>query len=323
LNYFKGEEKLPRRNKIAVIGAGNVGQSTALFLAEKELGDVTLIDIVPDMPKGKALDILEGAAVGNFDVKVVGESKMEAVSGADVVIVTAGSARKPGMTRDDLLDINVKVVASVADEIKQYAPMSFVIVVTNPLDVMAWVMKEKTGFPKERVVGMAGVLDSARFSAFIAEELDVSVKDVSAMVLGGHGDSMVPLVSCTSVSGIPLTELLPRDKIEKLIKRTRFAGGEIVKLLGTGSAYISPAMSVVMMAEAYLKDQKRVIGASAYLSGEYGISEGISGIYLGVPVKLSGAGVEAIIEIGLDDDEMKMLVASADEVKEQIEKVKL
>jgi malate dehydrogenase len=310
---------LPRRNKIAVVGAGNVGQSTALFIAEVELGDVVLIDIVPDMPKGKALDIMEGASVGNFDVDIRGESDMKALSDADLVIVTAGSARKPGMTRDDLLEINVKVVSSIAENIKKHATESFVIVVTNPLDVMAWVVKEVTGFPKSRVVGMAGVLDGARLSSFIAGELDVSVKDVSAMVLGGHGDSMVPLISCASVSGIPLTELLPRDKIEKLIERTRFAGGEIVKLLGTGSAYVSPAASAVMMAEAYLKDQKRIVAASAYLEGEYGIS----GIYLGVPVKLSGSGVERIIEINLTKEEKKMLKASADAVGVEIKKVKL
>jgi len=302
-----------------VVGAGNVGQSAALFIAEKELGDVVLVDIVPDMPRGKALDILEGAPVGHFDADVRGESDMGAVSGADIVIITAGSARKPGMTRDDLLEVNVKVVKSIAENIKKHAPESFVVVVTNPLDVMAWVTKEVTGFDRRRVVGMAGVLDGSRFSAFIAEELGVSVKDVSAMVMGGHGDSMVPIVSCASVSGIPITELLPKQKIEKLIERTRFAGGEIVKLLGTGSAYVSPAASAVMMAEAYLKDQRRIVAASAYLEGKYGIS----GIYLGVPVKLSGAGVERIIEIKLTDGEREMLNASADAVREEIKKVKL
>jgi malate dehydrogenase len=302
-----------------VVGAGNVGQSTALFIAEKELGDVVLVDIVPDMPKGKALDILEGAPVGHFDVDVRGESDIKAVAGADLVIVTAGSARKSGMTRDDLLEVNVKVVKSIAENIKKHAPETFVIVVTNPLDVMAWVTKEVTGFDRRRVVGMAGILDGSRFSSFIAEELDVSVKDVSAMVMGGHGDSMVPLVSCASVSGIPITELLPREKIEKLIDRTRFAGGEIVKLLGTGSAYVSPAASTVLMAEAYLRDQRRIVAASAYLEGEYGIS----GIYLGVPVKLSGIGLEEIIEIELTEGERKMLAASAGAVRDEIKKVKL
>ncbi|MBN1574175.1 MAG: malate dehydrogenase [Deltaproteobacteria bacterium] len=310
---------MPRRPKIAVVGAGNVGQSAALFIAEKELGDVVLVDIVPDMPRGKALDILEGAPVGYFDVDVRGESDMGAISGADLVIVTAGSARKPGMTRDDLLEVNVKVVKSIAENIKKHAPEAFVIVVTNPLDVMAWVTKEVTGFDRRRVVGMAGVLDGSRFSAFIAEELNVSVKDVSAMVMGGHGDSMVPIVSCASVSGIPITELLPREKIDKLIERTRFAGGEIVKLLGTGSAYVSPAASAVMMAEACLRDQRRIVAASACLEGEYGIS----GIYLGVPVKLSGLGVEGIIEIKLTDKEREMLAASAEAVRDEIKKVKL
>ncbi len=310
---------MTNRKKIAIIGAGNVGGSCALLAAKKELADIYLIDIDPDMPKGKALDILEGAAVEFFDVNVEGTSDIGVLSGSDVIIVTAGFARKPGMSRDDLAKINAKIIKGVAEDIKRYAPESFVIVVTNPLDVMCWVTKEVSGLPRERVLGMSGALDGARFRAFIAAELDVSVKDVSAIVLGGHGDSMVPLCSCASVSGIPIGELLPKKKIEALVERTRKAGGEIVDLLGTGSAYVSPAASVVMMVEAYLLDQKRVTGASAYLDGEYGIS----GIYLGVPVKLSGGGLSEIIELSLTDEEMEMLRASSDAVRSEIERIEL
>jgi malate dehydrogenase len=268
-----------------------------------------------DMPSGKALDILEGSPVEHFDVSVTGSGDAAVLSGADVVIVTAGSARKPGMTRDDLLNVNARIVGSVAENIKTYAPDAFVIVVTNPLDVMAWLVRKTTGFDRRQVVGMAGALDSARFRTFIAMELDVSVKDVHARVLGGHGDSMVPLVRCASVSGVPLSDLMDTDAIDRLVERTRKAGGEIVKLLGDGSAYVSPAASAVMMTEAYLRDQKRVMGASAYLEGEYGIED----IYLGVPVKLSGRGLEEIIEIGLSPEEQAMLAASAEEVKAQID----
>jgi len=306
---------MPERNKIAVVGAGHVGESCALLAAQKELGDVVLIDIMEDMPKGKALDILEGSPVEYFDVSVTGSGDSTDLSGADVVIVTAGSARKPGMTRDDLLNVNAKIVSAVAVDIKKNAPDAFVIVVTNPLDVMAWLVRKVTGFKREQVVGMAGALDSARFRAFIALELDVSVKDVHALVLGGHGDSMVPLVRCASVSGVPLTDLMEKEIIDRLVERTRKAGGEIVKLLGDGSAYVSPGASAVMMAEAYLRDQKRVMGASAQLSGEYGLDD----IYLGVPVKLSGRGLEEIIEIDLSPEEQKMLADSAEEVRSQID----
>lgn len=309
---------MPKRNKIAVVGAGHVGESCALFSATKELGDVVLIDIMEDMPKGKALDILEGSPVGGFDVSVTGGGSAASLSGADVVIITAGSARKPGMSRDDLLNVNAKIVGSVAEDIKKYALDAFVIVVTNPLDVMAWLVKETTGFDRRRIVGMAGALDSARFRAFIAMELDVSVKDVHALVLGGHGDGMVPLVRCASVSGVPISSLMEKSTIDRLVERTRKAGGEIVGLLGDGSAYVSPAASAVMMAEAYLKDQKRVMGASACLQGEYGIED----IYLGVPVKLSGRGLEEIIEIDLSREERAMLVASAEEVRKQIDLIR-
>lgn len=309
---------MPRRHTIAVVGAGHVGESCALLAAQKELGDVVLIDMAADMPSGKALDILEGSPVEHFDVSVTGSGDAAALSGADVVIVTAGSARKPGMTRDDLLNVNARIVGSVAKNIKQYAPDAFVIVVTNPLDVMAWLVRKTTGFDRRQVVGMAGALDSARFRTFIAMDLDVSVKDVHALVLGGHGDSMVPLVRCASVSGVPLSDLIDQDAVDRLVERTRKAGGEIVKLLGDGSAYVSPAASAVMMAEAYLRDQKRVMGASAYLTGEYGIED----IYLGVPVKLSGRGLEEIIEIDLSPEERNMLTASADEVRTQIDLIR-
>ncbi len=309
---------MPQRKKIAIVGAGNVGSSCALLAAQRQLGDVTLIDIVPGMPEGKALDIMEGAPVGQYDVRITGAGDMGALTGADVVIVTAGLARKPGMTRADLARTNTGIVKGVAEKIRDLAPDCFVIVVTNPLDTMTWVTREVTGFARARVVGMAGALDAARFSAFIADALGVSVKDVHAMVLGGHGDTMVPLVGCASVAGIPITELMTAEKIDELVSRTRLAGGEIVKLLGTGSAYVSPAASAVMMAESYVKDQGRVTGASAYLEGEYGFS----GIYLGVPVKISGKGVEQIIEIRLSEAEKRMLSISAAAVKKEIDEIR-
>ncbi|MBN2224330.1 MAG: malate dehydrogenase [Deltaproteobacteria bacterium] len=309
---------MPQRKKIVIIGAGNVGSSCALFAAQRQLGDVTLIDIVSGMPEGKALDMAEGAPLGLFDARLSGGDDMGAVAGADVVIVTAGLARKPGMSRTDLAKTNTGIVKGAVEKISRHAPGAFVIVVTNPLDVMTWVTKEVTGFARERVVGMAGALDAARFSAFVADALGVSVKDVHAMVLGGHGDTMVPLVRCASVAGIPITELLSAEKIDELVNRTRLAGGEIVKLLGTGSAYISPAQSAVMMAEGFLLDQGRVTGASAYLEGEYGFS----GICLGVPVKISGKGVERIIEIGLSKEERKMLEISAAAVKKEIDEIR-
>jgi malate dehydrogenase len=309
---------MPQRKKIVIIGAGNVGSSCALFAVQKNLGDVTLVDIVPGMPEGKALDIMEAAPVAGFDAHVSGTADMGALAGADVVIVTAGLARKPGMSRADLAKVNTGIVKGAAERIKEHAPEAFVIVVTNPLDTMTWVTKQVTGFERARVVGMAGALDAARFSAFIADALGVSVKDVSAMVLGGHGDTMVPLVRCASVAGIPVTELLSAETIDKLVTRTRLAGGEIVKLLGTGSAYISPAACAVMMAESYLLDRGRVTGASAYLAGEYGFS----GICLGVPVKITGKGVEQIIEIGLSADEKRMLGASAGAVTREIDEIR-
>jgi malate dehydrogenase len=309
---------MPQRKKIAIIGAGNVGSSCALFAAQKNLGDITLIDIVPGMPEGKALDIMEAAPVEGFDARVCGTNDMGVLAGADVVIVTAGLARKPGMSRADLAKVNTGIVKGAAEHIRSHAPGAFAIVVTNPLDAMTWVTKEVTGFPRGQIVGMAGALDAARFSAFIADALGVSVKDVAAMVLGGHGDTMVPLVRCASVAGIPVTELLSAETIEGLVARTRHAGGEIVKLLGTGSAYISPAASAVMMAESYLFDRGRVTGASAYLEGEYGFS----GICLGVPVKITGKGVEQIIEIGLSADETRMLAESAAAVTREIDEIR-
>jgi malate dehydrogenase len=306
------------RKKIVVIGAGNVGSSCALFAARQNLGDVTLVDVVAGVPEGKALDIMEGAPLAGFDARVVGTTDVGAVSGADVAIVTAGLARKPGMSRADLAKVNTGIVKGIAEKIRSLAPGAFVIVVTNPLDTMTWVTKQVTGFARERVVGMAGALDAARFSAFIADALGVSVKDVNAMVMGGHGDTMVPLVRCASVAGIPVTGLLPAEKIAELVNRTRLAGGEIVKLLGTGSAYISPAQSAVMMAESYLLDRGRVTGASACLEGEYGFS----GICLGVPVKITGAGVETIFEIALSADEKRMLGESAAAVAKEIDEIR-
>jgi malate dehydrogenase len=309
---------MPKRKKIVVVGAGNVGSSCALFAAQHELGDVTLIDIVAGMPQGKALDMAEGAPVGLFDARIAGTDDMGALKGADVVIVTAGFARKPGMSRTDLAKTNTGIVRGAAEKIRDLAPDAFVVVVTNPLDTMTWVTKQVTGFSRERVVGMAGTLDAARFSAFIADSLGVSVKDVHAMVLGGHGDTMVPLVRCASVSGIPIAELLSPEKIDELVSRTRLAGGEIVKLLGTGSAYISPAASAVMIAESYLFDRGRVTGASAYLEGEYGFS----GICLGVPVKITGNGMGQIVQIALSPEERRMLEISAAAVKKEIDEIR-
>ncbi len=309
---------MPKRKKIVVVGAGNVGSSCALFAARRELGDVTLIDIVAGMPQGKALDMAEGAPVELFDARLSGTDDMGALAGADVVIVTAGFARKPGMSRADLARSNTAIVKGAAEKIRDLAPDAFVVVVTNPLDTMTWVTRQVTGFDRKRVVGMAGTLDAARFSAFIAEALGVSVRDVHAMVLGGHGDTMVPLVRCASVSGIPVTELLGPEKIDDLVSRTRVAGGEIVKLLGTGSAYISPAASAVMIAESYLFDRGRITGASAYLKGEYGFSE----ICLGVPVKITGNGVEQIVQIKLSPEEKRMLEISAAAVKKEIDEIR-
>jgi len=300
------------RKKITIVGAGNVGATAAHWAAEKELGDIVLVDIVEGMPQGKALDLMETRPVEGFDTNLSGANSYEETKDSDVVILTAGLPRKPGMSRDDLLDKNAKIVASATKEIAKYSPNCFIIVVSNPLDTMCYVAKQVSGFPKNRVMGMAGILDTARFRAFVAMELDVSVEDTQAFVLGGHGDSMVPLPRYTTVAGIPITKLMPQEAIDRIVQRTRKAGGEIVALLKTGSAYYSPSAAAVQMAEAILKDKKRILPCAAYLEGEYGIS----GVYVGVPIKLGGGGVEQIIEVELTEEESAALKKSAEAVRE-------
>jgi malate dehydrogenase len=298
--------------KITVVGAGHVGATSAQRLAEMELArEVVLIDVVEGIPQGKALDQWESAPVEGFDTRVVGATDYSAAEGSDLFIVTAGVARKPGMSRDDLLKTNAGIVRSVSTEIARVAPDSIIIMVSNPLDVMSYVAMETTGFPRERVLGMAGVLDTARYRSFIALELDVSVEDIQALVLGGHGDTMVPLVSYTSVSGIPLSQLLPKDRIEALIERTRNGGAEIVGLLKTGSAYYAPSSAAVQMAEAIAKDKRRILPCAAYLEGEYGQE----GIFLGVPCKLGEGGLLDVVEVELTDQERFELEKSAESVR--------
>jgi len=303
------------RKKIALVGAGMIGGTLAHLAALKGLGDVVLFDVVEGLPQGKALDLAAAGPVEGFDCSLTGTNDYADLAGADVCIVTAGVARKPGMSRDDLIGINAKIVKTVAENLKQYAPKSFVIVVSNPLDAMVTLMKRVTGFPKERVVGMAGVLDSARYRTFLAWELGVSVTSVQAMVLGGHGDDMVPIRSHTTVNGIPVAKLIPADRLEAIEKRVRGAGGEVVALLKTGSAFYSPASSALQMAEAYLHDRKAVLPCAAYLEGEYGLR----GLYVGVPVRIGAGGVEKILEIDLTPDERKALDVSASHVKELVE----
>lgn len=294
-------------NKITVVGGGHVGESCSLLASQQELAkEVLLIDILEGMPLGKGLDQFQAAPVLGFDTRVRGTNDWADTAGSDIFIVTAGVARKPGMSRDDLLKTNASIVKECAQNIKKYAPNSIVIVVSNPLDVMAYVAMTATGFPRERVIGMAGILDTARFRAFLAMELDVSVEDIQALVLGGHGDSMVPLVSYASISGIPLTYFLSKEKLDPIIERTRKGGGEIVAYLKTGSAYYAPAAGAVQMAEAIVKDKKRILPCSAYLQGEYGQT----GIYIGVPCKLGKGGLEGILEVPLSDDEAAALNAS-------------
>ncbi len=300
-------------NKITVVGAGNVGATTAQLLGLKELArQIVMVDIAEGIPQGKALDQWESAPVEGFDSRVIGTNSYEATAGSDLFIVTAGIARKPGMSREDLLKTNAGIVRQVSEQIRDSSPDAIVIMVSNPLDVMAGVCKEVTGFPRERVIGMAGVLDTARYRSFIAMELDVSVEDIQALVLGGHGDTMVPLASYTNVGGIPLTQLLSQDRIDALVDRTRHGGAEIVGLLKTGSAYYAPAAAAVQMAEAIAKDKKRILPCAAWLQGEYGME----GLFLGVPCKLSRNGLEQIIEVELTSDERAALGRSADAVKE-------
>jgi len=304
------------RNKIALVGAGQIGGTLALLAGLKDLGDVTLVDIVDGVPQGKALDLAEAAPVERFDALMTGSSDFAAVAGADVIIVTAGIPRKPGMSRDDLIGVNTKVMRTVGAAIKQHAPDAFVIVITNPLDVMVSVMQEASGLPHAKVVGMAGVLDSARFRYFLADEFKVSVEDVTAFVLGGHGDTMVPLLRYSTVAGIPVPDLVKmgwttQDKLDKIVQRTRDGGAEIVALLKTGSAFYAPASSAIAMAESYLKDKKRVLPCAAYLTGQYGVS----GLYVGVPVVIGEKGVERIVEISLTAEEQAGFDKSVDAVK--------
>ena len=298
------------KHRVAVIGAGNVGASAALYIAERGLADVTLIDIVEGMPQGKALDMQQAAPLWHKAARIEGANDLAAVRGADLVIMTAGFPRKPGMSRTDLLKANADIVRPAAQAVKQHAPNAYVVVVTNPLDVMAHLFWKVCGFPKHRVVGMAGILDSARFRAFIGMELGVSGADVQAMVLGGHGDSMVPLPRYTTVGGITVTELIPADRLAQIVQRTRDGGAEIVKLLKTGSAYYAPAMSAVEMAEAILTDQKRLVPCSVLLEGEYGMK----GIFIGVPVLLGGKGVEKIVQLELSAEELAALEKSGADV---------
>jgi malate dehydrogenase len=302
------------KNKVAVIGGGNVGSSAALYIAERGLADVTLIDIVEGMPQGKSLDMRQAAPLWHKGGGHRGSNDLTDVKGADVVVMTAGFPRKPGMSRSDLLKANADIIRPAALAVKQHAPDAYVVVVTNPLDVMAHLFWKTTGFPKQRVIGMAGILDSARMRAFISMELGVSGADVHAMVLGGHGDSMVPLPRFTTVGGIGITELLPQERIDAIAQRTRDGGAEIVKLLKTGSAYYAPAMSAVEMVEAILLDQRRMVPCSVLLEGEYGLK----GLFIGVPVLLGGRGVEKIIELKLSADELAALQKSAKDVADMI-----
>ncbi len=307
------------RNKIALIGAGQIGGTLALLSGMKELGDIALVDVAEGVPQGKGLDIAEAAPVEGFDAKIEGSNGYEVIKGADVVIVTAGVPRKPGMSRDDLIGINTGVINSVGENIKKYAPKAFVIVITNPLDVMVEVMQRASGLPANMVVGMAGVLDSARFRYFLADEFKVSVEDVNAFVLGGHGDTMVPLVRYSAVAGIPLPDLIKmgwstQAKIDAIVQRTRDGGAEIVNLLKTGSAFYAPASSAIAMAESYLRDKKRVLPCAAKLDGQYGIK----GLYIGVPVVIGAGGVEKIVEIQLNKEEQAMFDKSVAAVREMV-----
>ncbi|MEZ4272176.1 MAG: malate dehydrogenase [Myxococcota bacterium] len=300
-----------------MIGSGQIGGNLAMLAAQKQLGDVVLFDIVDGMPKGKALDIEHMSPVMGFDSKITGTSSYEEVAEADVVIVTAGIPRKPGMSRDDLLDTNVKIMKDVAGNLKKHCPDAFIIVISNPLDAMVYTMARITERPKSHVVGMAGVLDSSRFCYFVAEKLGVSVQDVTAFVLGGHGDDMVPVVQYCSVGGVPLSQLMDKQDIEAIASRTRQAGGEIVGLLKTGSAFYSPASSAIAMAESYLRDKKRVLPAAAKCEGEYGIE----GLFVGVPTVIGKGGVERILQVELDDADKMALRASAEHVKELVQEV--
>jgi malate dehydrogenase len=305
------------RKKIALIGGGNIGGTLALLAGMKELGDITIFDVVEGLPQGKALDMAQAGAVEGFDAKLRGTQDYKDIAGSDVIIVTAGVARKPGMSRDDLLGINIKVMQAVGAGIKAHAPDAFVICITNPLDAMVWVLREVCGLPHNKVIGMAGVLDSARFRHFLAEEFNVSVNDVNAFVLGGHGDTMVPLIRYSTVAGIPVPDLIKmgwstQEKIDAIVKRTRDGGAEIVNLLKTGSAFYAPAASAIEMAASYLRDKRRVLPCAAWLTGQYGVKD----LYVGVPTVIGAKGVEKIVEIALNADEKAMFDKSVNAVKE-------
>lgn len=309
-----------KRRKISVIGAGFTGATTALMLAQKELGDIVLVDIpkLEDPTKGKALDMLEASPVQGFDANIVGTSDYEETANSDLVIITAGIARKPGMSRDDLVNTNAGIMTSVTESIVKYSPETYILVLTNPVDAMTYAVYKASGFPKNRVFGQSGVLDTARFRTFVAQALNVSVEDVTGFVLGGHGDDMVPMLRYSYAGGIPLEKLLPQEQLEQIVERTRKGGGEIVNLLGNGSAYYAPAASLVQMAEAVLKDKKRILPAIAYLEGEYGYRD----MYLGVPTIIGGNGLEKVIELDLTDEEKKLLDKSAESVKKVLALVK-
>jgi malate dehydrogenase len=306
------------RKKVTVVGAGNVGANCAVNIAYKELADVVLVDIVEGVPQGKGLDMLQMGPIEGYDVRVTGANDYEPTANSDIVIITAGFPRKPGMSRDDLLMANYEIVKTAAENAAKYSPNAILILVTNPLDAMCWTAFKVTGFPRERVIGMAGVLDTARYRTFLGEALNVSIENIQALVLGGHGDTMVPLVRLTSVSGIPLTELLDQATIDAIVTRTRNGGAEIVKYLKTGSAYYAPSAAAVEMAESILKDKKKVLPCAAYLQGEYGID----GLFVGVPVKLGAKGIEKIYEVALLDEEKVALEKSAGAVKELVDVLK-
>ncbi len=307
------------RKKISIIGAGFVGATAAHWAAEKELGDVVIVDIIEGMPQGKALDLFQAGPIEGFDARVTGTNAFEDTKNSDVVIITSGVPRKPGMSREDLLETNKKIIESVVAQVVQKSPGTILILVTNPLDTMTYLAVKKSGLPKQRVMGMAGILDTARFRAFIAMELGVSVEDIQALLLGGHGDEMVPLPRYTTVSGIPLSQLLPKETIDRLVDRTRKGGGEIVSLLKTGSAFYAPGAAAVQMAEAILKDKKRILPCCVYLDGEYGLKD----ICFGVPVTLGAKGIESVIQVDLNEDEKKLVAKSAESVKKSISELKL
>ncbi|MDY7031236.1 MAG: malate dehydrogenase [Thermodesulfobacteriota bacterium] len=302
------------RSKITIVGAGNVGATAAHWAAEKEIADIVLVDIIEGIPQGKALDLLETGPVEGFDTKVVGTNGYDETSNSDVVIITSGFPRQPGMSREDLLEKNKEIIQSVTTEVAKRSPDCNIIVVTNPLDTMVYMTKKVSGFPKNRVMGMAGILDTGRLRTFIAMELNVSVEDTQAFILGGHGDDMVPIPRYCTVAGVPITQLIPQERIDKIVERTRKAGGEIVALLKKGSAFYSPSASAIQMAEAIIKDKKRIVPCAAYLEGEYGLND----IYFGVPVKLGSGGVEEVIEVELTDEEKAAVLKSADGVKKSI-----